>query len=195
MSKIKIEISHLRKADIILTTGDHKVSEIIRNAIGSDVSHSMIYLGNEEVIEAVENGVERNAWKTSSQEVTLAIALRRRNMDEAARNAVAEAALKYKGLPYDVAGAIGSGMYGDRRGGVLASMACTVLPIGCAIATSEINRNARDENADSKFFCSELVSRSFTAAGYPIIDGKATNATPATIRVSTSLMYVGHLIG
>lgn len=190
-----IKISALRKADIILTTGDHKVSAVIRNAIGSDVSHSMIYLGNQEVIEAVEPVVERHTWEVASAEATLAIALRRRNMDQTARDAVVETALQYKGKPYDYIGAVGSGMYGDRRGSVLTAAACTVLPIGCAIAQSEITKNASDQNADNKFFCSELVSRAFTAAGYPIVDGRATDTTPAAIRVSSYLMYVGHLIG
>jgi hypothetical protein len=86
-------------------------------------------------------------------------------------------------------------MYGDRRGSAIAAAACTILPIGCAIAQSQIINNASDENADNKFFCSELVTRSFTAAGYPIVNGRATDATPATVRVSSKLMYVGHLVG
>lgn len=190
-----INISQLRRADIILTTGNHKVSAIIRNAIGSDVSHTMIYIGNQRIVEAVEPVVREESWQKASEEVTLAIVLRRRNMDNTARAAVVETALGFKGRPYDYIGAIGSGMYGDRRGNLLAAAACTVLPIGCAIAMSEINENARTENADNKFFCSELVTRSFTAAGYPIVDGRATDATPATVRVSSQLMYVGHLIG
>jgi uncharacterized protein YycO len=104
--KIVITISQVWSADIILTTGDHKVSKMIRNAIGSDISHSMIYLGNREIIDSTDDGVQMRQWDKASDGVTLAIVLRRRNMDQKARDAVVAAAKQYNNLPYDYIGAV-----------------------------------------------------------------------------------------
>jgi cell wall-associated NlpC family hydrolase len=195
----KIEITQLRKADIIISTTASKISKAIKKGIGTDYSHAILYLGNLEVLEAIGDGVTRRSWDKSIHdpegEMTLGIALRRKNMTDIARQAVCDAAMKYQNLPYDVTGALGSGMFGNRRGSVIGTIGCSILPLGCAIGLAEVNENAKDENADNKFFCSELVSRAFTAAGYPIVDGKATWQTPRAIRLSSYLIYVGHLIG
>jgi hypothetical protein len=87
-------------------------------------------------------------------------------------------------------GAAGSGMFGNKRNRVISGIGVTLLlPTFAAIAT-----NALDINADRMFFCSELVSRAFTVGGFPIIDGKATYATPQMVFTSRVLSYVGHLI-
>lgn len=104
------------------------------------------------------------------------------------------AAQTYKGLPYDYYGAAGSGMFGNKRNQIFAGLGCTLNIITCAFMLNEVAENARDENADKKFFCSELVSRVFSAAGFPIVDGKATNANPCAIYNSSWLTYVGHLV-
>ncbi len=202
----KIDITQLRKADIIVSTTESKTSKAIRKGIGSDFSHAILYLGNQMVIEAIGDGVERRSWNDCRLDpagvMTLGVALRRKNMTNAARQAVCDAAMKYENLPYDVTGALGSGMFGDPRGGAIgaaiAAVGCSILPVGCVFAVDAANKireNAKDENADNAFFCSELVSRAFDAAGYGIVDGKATWQTPNAIRLSSYLIYVGHLIG
>lgn len=202
----KIDITQLRKADIIVTTTDSTTSGVIRKATGSDYSHAILYLGNFEVIEAIDQGVKRRLWDKAINDpkgkTTLAVALRRRNMDETARQKVVEAALQYENLPYDIVGAVGSGMYGNTRGSAasaaIITAVCYIDPILCTTAVrsvTEIIENAKEENADKRFFCSELVTRAFTAAGYPIVDGAATWQTPRAVRTSPHLTYVGHLIG
>ncbi|MBC7798067.1 MAG: hypothetical protein H7Z37_14430 [Pyrinomonadaceae bacterium] len=194
----KIDISQCRKADVIVTTGSSVVSGGIRNGIGSSVSHAMLYVGDLSVIEAIAKGVTKRSWTqaiTVDGEVTLAIALRRKNMDDNARNGVVEAAMQFEGRPYDTLGAIGSARFGDRRGGIIYGVGCAVVgPIVCNVSDAEILKNAEDANADKAMFCSELVTRAFTEAGYKIVEGKATWQTPGAVRNSSFLEYVGHII-
>lgn len=147
----KITIHQVRKADIIVSTTGHAISKTIRSSIGSDVSHAILYIGNMKVIEAIAEGVTQRPWNQSSEGMTLAIVLRRRNMDDAARQAVIDAAMKYEKLPYDAIGAAGSGMFGSKRGGAIAAAGCVVFPQLCVATAASIRENAKDENADKVF--------------------------------------------
>lgn len=199
MEKTKIDATALRVADIIVSTTDHPTSRGIRAAIGTDISHAMIYIGNGAVIEAIDTGVvKRNLWTQSLKEATLAIALRRVGINESQRRAVVEKASQFESLPYDKIGAAGSGMTAKRaQAGVAAG--CILSPLLCAgggiIFSRQVADNASEENRDKMFFCSELVARAFELAGAPIVDGQPTHTNPRAIKVSSKLQYVGHLVG
>jgi hypothetical protein len=121
--------------------------------------------------------------------------MRRQSLANAAdQDKVVAAAKAFENRPYDKIGAVGSGMYGNSRNQILAGAGCTINVIACAFVLKEISDNEKDENADKKFFCSELVARAFSEAGFPIVNGKATTMTPQTVYVSSMLSYVGHLI-
>ena len=191
-----IDFSQLHKADIIFTTQrDSAISATIRAATNSVISHTMLVSGYYKIIDSTEIGVKERDWDTASKDCTLAIAMRRHSLLNAAdQNKVVAAAKSFENRPYDKLGAVGSGMYGNSRNQILAGAGCTINVIACAFVLREIADNAKDENADKKFFCSELASRAFTQAGFPIVNGKATTMTPQTVYVSDMLSYVGHLI-
>lgn len=53
----KIELSELLPADIIVTTDKSSpISATIRSITGSSISHTMLYAGNQQVIEARQEG-------------------------------------------------------------------------------------------------------------------------------------------
>ena len=197
MSRRTASQSELRLADIIVSTTNHPTSRSIRVAIGADISHAMLYIGNGDVIEATGHGVEVNPLeRVALNGATLAIALRRTHMTDQLRRAVVENAKQFKGRSYDKLGAAGSGMTSKRvRVGVAAG--CIISPIACTAANTEFSRrvaeNANEENRDKMFFCSELVARAFELAGVPIVNGAATGVNPRAIKVSSQLQYVGHL--
>lgn len=203
--KNSVKISELRKADIIVSTTGAAVSGVIRFGSGSDVSHSMLYTGNNWVIEAIAEGVKERPWAKASADATLAIALRRREMNDGLRDAVVTNAFSFRDRPYDAVGAAGAGLY-KKRGAVIAAgltaYGCSIIPF-CGVVTfarasadAAILNNARDANKDKAFFCSELVARSYELAGVPISDGvKPTFMNPREVRVSSKLIYIGHLIG
>lgn len=189
-----IAVNQLRTADIIVSTTGASVSGVIRTGTGSSVSHSMLYIGNQFVVEAIASGVVKRPLAQAIKDATLAIALRRRNTTEAIRNAVVQHAERYsrRGLPYDEIGAAGSGT-ATNRGRMLATIGCSLSLLACGAGASAIARNASPGQADQAFFCSELVARVFELAGAPITDSSPSFTTPRHVRVSSALLYVGHL--
>lgn len=197
-----VQFGQLSKADIIFTTSNAAESTGIRTAINSIISHTMLVTEYNTVIEAIAPNVIVHSWDEALKhaEATIAIVMRRKGLTSAAdQDKVVAAALKFDKLPYDYYGAAGSGMSGSTGNKIAAGVGCSLVlfPAGlvsCAYAAGQIAKNAEDKNADKKFFCSELVSRAFTAAGFPIIDGKATYANPNMVYISSWLNYVGHLV-
>jgi hypothetical protein len=188
-----ITVNALRPADIIVSTTNAGVSAVIRAGIGSSVSHSMIYLGGGNVIEAIDKGVVRQPIALSLNQAVLAIALRRRNLTEKQRADVIKYATQFMFRPYDNVGAAGSGT-SLSRGGLLAALGCGISLGFCAIGTAGVANNARPEIADRAFFCSELVARVFELAGAPVLEGLPSFTTPRQIRVANTLLYVGKLV-
>ncbi len=191
-----INFNQLHKADIIFTTNrDSSISKTIRAATNSICSHTMLVVNDSEIIDATAHGVSVRRWSQAKIDCTLAIVMRRKNLLSGTdQDKVVAAARSFENLPYDTVGAAGSGMYGNQRNRILAGVGCVVFVPACARIAIQISENAKDENADKKFFCSELVSRSFSIAGFPVVRGRATDTTPGGLYVSTDLEYVGHLI-
>jgi uncharacterized protein YycO len=190
-------VNILRPADIIVSTTAANVSGAIRTATGSSVSHAMVYIGNQFVVEAISVGVVKRTLTQALRDATLAIALRRRNLSKEQANSVIKHAEEFvaKKLPYDNLGAVGSGV-ATKRGSLLArlaSAACGISLVGCLAGASAIANNARKENADKAFFCSELVARIFELAGAPITGGSPSFTTPRHVRVASNLLYIAHL--
>ena len=199
--KTSVTITDLRKGDIIVSTTDAGISGVIRAGIGADFSHTMLYKGSSIVIEAIADGVVERSWSEASKDATLAIALRRRNMDDSLRDKVVKQAESFKGLKYDAVGAAGAGIYKPRGAALSAVLfgGLSILPIGSTanvLTHVAIANNASDANKDKAFFCSELVARSYQLIGKPLHDGvQPTFLNPREVRMSSKLIYIGHLIG
>jgi cell wall-associated NlpC family hydrolase len=190
MSARTIKASELRPADILVTTGRSFISGAIRTATGTDYSHTILYIGDNKVIEAISEGVIERDLSKPLGEATLAVALRRRHMTTTTKQSVVQSAKDFKGKPYDYIGAAGAGFSHNR--GKLAFVLSPAPSVALYIAAKV---NASDENKDKKFFCSELAARCFELAGMPITDGDPSFTTPRGVRVSPYLIYVGHLVG
>ena len=191
--KTKVTITDLRKGDIIVSTTGAGISGVIRTGIGADFSHTMLYKGSSIVIEAIADGVVERSWSEASKDAELAIALRRRNMNDALRDEVVKHAESFKGLKYDAVGAAGAGVT-KRRGGAISAVLFGGLSLVAMHLTFQ--DNASEENKDKAFFCSELVARSYQLIGKPLHDGvEPSFLNPREVRMSSKLIYIGHLIG
>jgi hypothetical protein len=200
MSYIKVDINQLLLADVIVTTAKvDVVSTPIRKGTGGSVSHAILYTGNGNVIEAILPGVTWNTWDKAKGTSTLAIALRNPNLKtQQDRQKVLDAAFSFEHRPYDYVGALGSGV-NTKRGLTIALAGIALFPLpfiekAKTLTLEQISENANEKVADSAFFCSELVSRAFTIAGFPIVNGRASDQTPRHIRYAPGLQYVGHLL-
>lgn len=124
----KIDFSQLHKADIIFSTQrDSTISATIRAATNSIISHTMLVTKSFYVIEAINDGVKERPWTQASEGMTLAIAMRRHSLLNAAdQDKVVAAARQFENRPYDKFGAAGSGMFGNTRNQILAGAGCTI---------------------------------------------------------------------
>jgi uncharacterized protein YycO len=145
----------------------------------------MLYVGEDQVIEAIGEGVVRRSLADALNGARLAVAYRRRDITLPVANRVINAAQALIGRGYDHTGAAGAGI---RANPVLCS-AVGIIPCAAAHVGAFNNR--------ARFFCSELVLEAFRQANVPIIDGNPGTATPQDIVRAYSrriLLYVGHLV-
>jgi uncharacterized protein YycO len=181
----------LELADIIVSTGNAKISSAIRTATSSIVSHSMLYAGNGHVIEAVGEGVRKVLLQDAISQATLAIALRRTGLTPGIANVVVGFADQQRGRSYDTRGiAAQAGYQLDRW------FLCRVTQVrDCETQAARANLWLQSNDA---FFCSELIATAFSQAGLPLTDTRPSAVSPQTLVevVSTGkLQYVGHLLG
>ncbi len=182
----------LRLADILLSTGDAAVSSVIRASTGSRFSHAALYVGNDEIIEAIGVGVVRQSVARAMRDDILVSVYRRIRMSDAQAQQVIRYVTAQVGKPYDEAGAAGAGIT-SVRGFMIAVFAGSVFPItglatGYAVGADIINRI----NPEGSFFCSELVALAFQRANVSLGSG-AASTTPADISSAHLLNFIGNL--
>lgn len=160
----------LEMGDIIVSTTDAGVSRGIRFGTLSPVSHAAMYDGMGMMIESLGHGVEVHPIATALADDTLAVAYRMPGLDDAKRRRVVEWALRQRGVPYSVAGALISA---DK--------------ILCRVVGPR----------PGAFFCSQLVFEAYRQAGVPLTTLPSECITPADAAAIAQhhLAYVGHLKG
>jgi uncharacterized protein YycO len=195
MSEVKIGLGNLLQADIIVSTTDHAQSKTIRAAIGGVVSHALLYTGQNTFVEAVAIGVREAPIDVAIPgDTTLAIVLRHNGLSQVQRQKIVDNARKFLGRPYDKIGAAYS--IDGKRGIMISITGCGLAgPLACTGGWVAARNNAKPENADNAFFCSELVARAFEMAGARLVDTISSYANPRMVHTSKALQYVGHLRG
>ena len=79
---INVEFSQLSKADIIFTTSSSPESVGIRKAINSIISHTILVIDYNKIIEAITPNVREATWDRALEhaEATVAIVMRRKGL-------------------------------------------------------------------------------------------------------------------
>lgn len=188
-SNITISRFLLKPGDIILSTTKHPISASIRYGTDSEISHSMLYIGNNEIVEAIKDGVTKRSLHSALADAYLAIVYRHRKLSDGDIQKIIAKAEEYIGRPYDYEGAI----INDPRG----MNACRVIS---SLLEGEIdfpmcNDSRRDTiyNSEAKFYCSELIEYSYQNIGIPLTDGLPTQSTPQDFIESADLQFIGVL--
>jgi cell wall-associated NlpC family hydrolase len=162
---VSIEIPDLQVGDIIVSTTRYPLSKAIRVLSGSRVSHTAMYVGNGEVVEALGGGVVKHSVETATKDDKYAYVLRYPGLDSGAQSVIRDFAIKHASLktPFDSWG--------------MALRAGLRIPGG----------------GDERFYCSELVLESYKMAGIQLFE--TTQKRPGDIDElrGTKLDYVGHI--
>lgn len=158
----------LSTADLILSTTSAAVSRTIRIATASTVSHAALYIGGQQVIEAIGSGVTIRTLAAALADDTLAVAYRNPSMTPSIAAHIVASAGRFLGRSYSVAGA-----------------AASTDAILCRV------------NQSDSFFCSQLVLEAYRLGGLPLSTSPSQCVTPGDVVYIArhSLQYVGHLKG
>ncbi len=200
---LAITESSMNPGDIILSSTAGATSMGIRLFSTSGVSHAAIYIGDNQVAEAVGSGV---------QIVTL---------EQVLENSSKVIVFRYPGLTTEQALAIRS--FSQQKVGVrynyngvalmapfmLTRKVCDLNPFSSSFRNGCLNTLAKlqlgsDEDAKGTFFCSQFVLEAYKQAGYPITDSAPVWVSPAdllhmregdvaSLTPIKPLAYVGHL--
>jgi len=179
-------IKSLKTGDILLSTGTSGVSQVIKVFTNSKFSHTALYIGAGNVIEAIDKGVVINSLTKAMSNDILVSVYRKNDLTSMEGLYVAENAKRYVGKPYDVAGAMGAGV--TSSAGVIASLFVSPAAGLYGLYADAQNR----KNPTSAFFCSELVVWAFKRSGVAL-DSNVSSATPEDIANFKSLTYLGNL--
>jgi Permuted papain-like amidase enzyme, YaeF/YiiX, C92 family len=162
---VPIGIEDLQEGDIIVSTTRYPLSKFIRVLSGSKVSHTAMYIGNGEVVEAIGGAVKRHSVEEAIKDDKYAYALRYPNLNLGAQGVITGFGIKHAKLatPFD-----GWGM---------------VFRAGLRIPGG----------GDERFYCSEMVLKAYETAGIPLFT--TTQKRPGDIDElrGTKLQYAGHL--
>jgi uncharacterized protein YycO len=167
----------LQISDLIVSTASGIVSAAIRTGTLSYVSHASLYIGYDQLVEAVGKGVMLNNIYESMTHNTLAVAYRYPNLDEITALKIRD----YVGVQLDK---------GYNYAGIAAHGCLITGHILCAIAAREMA-----ERSD-KFFCSQLVLAAYESVGIKLTTTSPLSSSPADIphlRLKKKLIYVGHI--
>ncbi len=164
--------SALEPGDIIVSTTTAAVSGVIRVGSGSVVSHTALYAGGGEVIEAIGSGVVRRPVAAAYADAALAVAFRVPGIRPAEAQAVVAEAdrIRAAGTPYSIGGAL-----------------LSTDKVLCRLAGPR----------PSGFFCSQLVLEAYARAGRPLSELPSHCGTPEDVVqiAEQRLEYAGHLLG
>ena len=166
-----LSINDLKPADILLSTGSAKASAMIRTGTISRYSHAALYIGNNQIIEAIGSGVMLQSLNDAMSDDTLMTVYRRLRMSDGQGLQVIRYVKQQVGKRYDYSGAAGGGV--TSGSGIIIGIFLSPIVVVAGISADLYNRH----NPDASFYCSELVAIAFEKAGVPLGSG-AASTTP-----------------
>jgi len=191
----------LRPGDIILTAENGLNSVGIRLITLSPVSHAAVYMGRQQIAEAVGSGIRiRSVDEMLADEATV-VAFRHPDItaEEAAR--INTFAASQEGKKYNYVGVMLQAPFALERRMCELPLVPSMVRDFCirGIAAVQLGLGRNDQ-----FFCSQFILEAYRSAGLPLTDADPRLINPGdllhmregdvpSIRIHKPLQYVGHL--
>ena len=159
-----IGIEALEVGDIILTTTNSNISKAIRRMTSSPVSHTILYIGNGQVVEAVAAGVVMNQLEDALKGATLAVAFRHPGLTPNKALQVRDFVGQQLDKPYNKWGIVKQAAFQiDKR-------VCEIFrdPERKNNCINFVGRVDLGTASNDTFFCSELVLKAYQEIGLPL---------------------------
>ena len=196
-----ITASSLRPGDIILTAENGMNSVAIRLATLSPVSHAAVYLGSNEISEAVGAGIRRRTVDSLLAEESTIVAFRHPLLTADQASKINAFAAKHEGQKYNYLGVILQAPFTIERRACELPLVPSLVRDFCirGIATVQLGLGRNDQ-----FFCSQYILEAYRSAGLPLTDADPRLINPGdllnmregdvpSIQINQPLQYVGHL--
>ena len=159
-----LSTAELQPGDVIVSTTTQLLSQVIRKSQGDIVSHSIVYIGDGQVVEMIWPKAIRRTVANAIAQSSYAFVLRYPGLGWERQSVITGFALKTwkEGRKFDFWGMVRTG-FGAKKSG------------------------------DRRFFCSELVLKAYREAGIKLFDRKLPTPGDLHELCGTILQYVGHL--
>ncbi len=193
--------------DILLSSSTSLTSLGIRLFSFSGVSHASLYIGDNQVAEAVGKGVNIITLEEAIAESNNLLVLRKQDLTPAQSLSIRDYALAHFGERYNYKGIVMFMPFMATRRVCELPLLDSPVRDRCLRMLAAVQLSAdmpEDRAADDSFFCSQFVIAAFMAAGAPIFSGEAQWISPADLlhmrtgdvtsyQIPQKLSYIGHL--
>lgn len=188
-----IGIEALEPGDIIISTTNQIISKAIKIATDSEISHSAVYVGDGNVIEAVSDGVLLRSLNTALSDASLAVAYRHIHItpEKSQRMLNYLTAMKDQKRKYDFWGIVKIAPHQVMNTYIKKLPESVQEKLKNNIGSIKLGTDPNNE-----FYCSELVFDALKDAGLSISNVEATFKSPEDIvklNHNGTLQYIGHL--
>jgi hypothetical protein len=198
---LMVTASALHTGDILLSSAPSVFSLAIRAVTLAPVSHAAIYIGSEEVVEAVGSGIRRRTAEETLAENSVVVAFRHPRIEMPHAEAIRAFALAQVGRPYNHVGAVLQAPFSLQRRICELPLVPEAVRDGCIRGIGAIQLGAA---SNDRFFCSQFVLEAYRRAGLPMTRADPRLVNPAdllhmregdvpSIRSEQALEYIGHL--
>jgi uncharacterized protein YycO len=196
-----ISAEQLRVGDIILSSDNGLNSFAVRLWTLASVSHASIYIGNNQIIEAVGEGVRLRTVSALMQDEATIVAIRHPKFTDANSDALNTFANEQVGKKYNYMGILLQAPFSLERRVCELPLVPELVRDFCVrgVATIQLGLSNNDN-----FFCSQLVLHAYHKAGIPLTDADPRLFNPAdllhmregdvtSVKIRETLQYLGHL--
>jgi uncharacterized protein YycO len=196
-----VQVEALRPGDILLSAEDAITSAGIRLLTLAPVSHAALYVGDQQVAEAVGSGVRLRSMEALLDEEAVVVAFRDPRVSPEQGRQIGDIALRAVGGRYDHLGVVLQVPFSIERRVCELPLVPALVRDFCirGIATIQLGAFKND-----RFFCSQFVLEAYRQVGLPLTDADPRWLSPRdilhmregdvpSVRVHQTLVYIGHL--
>jgi uncharacterized protein YycO len=196
-----ISAQQLKVGDIILSSDNGLNSVAVRLWTLASVSHASIYIGNDQIIEAVGEGVRLRTVSALMQDEATIVAIRHPKFTAENSYALNTFANEQVGKKYNYMGILLQAPFSLERRVCELPLIPELVRDFCVrgVATIQLGLSNNDN-----FFCSQLVLHAYHKAGLPLTDADPRLFNPAdllhmregdvtSVKIRETLQYLGHL--
>ncbi len=197
----RITTSVLQPGDIILSSTNGVTSMGIRLLTVSPVSHAALYLGNDDIAEAVGSGIRTRKMADFIEDESTIVAFRHPGVRPEHADTMRGFAHAQAGKKYNVLGVVLQAPFTLQRQYCELPLVPSLVRDACIRGLAAIQLGvARNDS----FFCSQFVLAAYQEAKLPLTTADPLLISPAdllhmregdvpSVRIAQSLQYVGHL--